>query len=91
MSKIGGYLDQCIAWMKRALDEDADARIMVHCMWGMSRSASVVIAYMMATQRMTLLKSITYVKGKRRVVKPNSGFLCQLLWYEKYLSQRESL
>jgi atypical dual specificity phosphatase len=90
-SNIGGYLDQCIAWIKRALDEDGGARVMVHCMWGMSRSASVVIAYMMATRGTTLLKSLTLVKGKRRVVRPNPGFLGQLIYYEKKLRERESL
>lgn len=90
-SNIVGYLDACIAWMKRALDEDENAKVMVHCMWGMSRSASVVIGYMMATQGMSLLRSFIHVKGKRRVVKPNRGFLGQLKYYERKLIERESL
>jgi atypical dual specificity phosphatase len=90
-SDIGGYFDNCVAWMKRALDKDEDARVMVHCMWGMSRSASVVIAYMMATRRTSLSQSLVHVKGKRRVVRPNHGFLDQLKCYEEKLKQTERL
>jgi len=90
-SNIGDYLDSCIAWIRDALNKDENSRVMVHCMWGMSRSASVVIAYMMATQRMSLLKSLTYVKGKRRIVRPNRGFLGQLILYEAKLNSRERL
>jgi atypical dual specificity phosphatase len=90
-SNIGGYLDSCVAWIKLALETDENARVMVHCMWGMSRSASVVLAYMMATHGMTLLQSLTHAKGKRRVVRPNRGFLGQLLCYEVKLKHREHL
>ena len=90
-SNIGGYLDSCTAWIQRAMDEDENASVMVHCMWGMSRSASVVIAYMMATQGLSLLKSLTHVKGKRRIVRPNHGFLGQLICYEAKLKNRERL
>jgi atypical dual specificity phosphatase len=90
-SNIGGYLDNCIAWIKRALDTDQGSKVMVHCMWGMSRSASVIIAYMMAIGGMPLRKAVTYVKGKRRVVRPNQGFLRQLARYEEKLRRSEKL
>jgi atypical dual specificity phosphatase len=89
-SNIEGYLDSCVTWIKHALDKE-DARVMVHCMWGMSRSASIVIAYVMATRGTSLLRSLSHVRGKRKVVRPNQGFLRQLICYEQKLKQRERL
>jgi len=88
-ANIGGYLDNAVGWIKGALEEEEGegegARVMVHCMWGMSRSPSVVIAYLMATKGMSLLRSMLHVKAKRRIVRPNRGFWHQLLWYEERL------
>jgi len=55
---------------------------MAHCMWGMSRGASIVIACLVCDG---------YVKGKRGVVRPNQGFITQLEGYEQKLKQRELL
>jgi len=60
-------------------------------MVGMSRSPSVVIAYLMVTQEMSLSESLTHVRGKRRIVQPNHGFLDQLRCYEEKLKQRVCL
>ncbi|KAI0915685.1 hypothetical protein AcV5_003538 [Taiwanofungus camphoratus] len=82
-----GYLDHTMAWMQDALRRKG--RVMVHCVWGMSRSASVAIAYLMVTEHMSLEDALKLVKSKRQVVRPNSGFLAQLKVYEKVLRARE--
>lgn len=53
-------------------------RVLVHCNAGVSRSASVCIAYLMFTQRMTFTDAFNLVKSKRECIQPNSGFLRQL-------------
>jgi protein-tyrosine phosphatase len=57
--------------------------IFVHCVAGISRSASVVIAYIMQMENMTLDEAEKFVRSKRPCVKPNEGFETQLKGLEK--------
>lgn len=87
-ANIESHLDACVAWIKEALNGHEDAKVMVHCMWGMSRSASIVIAYAMATKGTALGESLDYVRRKRLIVSPNPGFIVQLRRYGEKLTQR---
>ncbi|XP_072537256.1 dual specificity protein phosphatase 26-like [Salminus brasiliensis] len=53
-------------------------KILVHCHVGVSRSATVVLAYMMLKHSMTLVEAINTVKEGRGII-PNRGFLRQLI------------
>ena len=53
-------------------------QVLVNCFAGVSRSATVVIAYLMYKNKWTIQEAIAFVKSKRRIIKPNSGFICQL-------------
>ncbi|XP_068131049.1 dual specificity protein phosphatase 26 [Hyperolius riggenbachi] len=59
-------------------------KILVHCAVGVSRSATLVLAYLMIYHRMTLVEAINTVKDKRGII-PNRGFLRQLLTLESTL------
>lgn len=59
--------------------------ILIHCVQGLSRSASIVIAYLMIHHKMTLIEAYTLVKMRRPLVKPNPGFIVQLLALEEKL------
>ena len=56
----------------------------VHCLMGISRSATVVCAYLVATTGMTPDEALAAVRAKRGIVSPNVGFLLQL---EEYATQ----
>jgi len=60
-------------------------RVFVHCMLGRSRSAALVIAYLMREQKKTLREAFDLVKSRRTIIKPNSGFMRQLIAYEQRL------
>ncbi|GJQ86525.1 hypothetical protein Trydic_g10425 [Trypoxylus dichotomus] len=60
-------------------------RVLVHCVAGVSRSATFCIAYLMKYHRMTLLEAYNHVKLKRPMIRPNCGFFRQLIEYEKLL------
>ena len=53
--------------------------VFVHCHAGVSRSASIVIYYMMKTQRWSYIQAFQYVKSKRDIINPNQGFARQLV------------
>ncbi|ALX27433.1 hypothetical protein GMAR_ORF58 [Golden Marseillevirus] len=52
--------------------------VLVHCMMGISRSATCVIAYLMLKQGMTLKDALSFVRKRRNCVSPNPGFIKQL-------------
>lgn len=58
-------------------------RVLVHCCQGVSRSTSLVIAYLMWREGQSFEDAFHYVKNARGVTNPNMGFACQLLQCQK--------
>uniref|UniRef100_A0A3Q4BGA6 Dual specificity protein phosphatase n=1 Tax=Mola mola TaxID=94237 RepID=A0A3Q4BGA6_MOLML len=73
---LSRYFFPSADYIQSALDR-AGARVFVHCAVGVSRSASLVLAYLMIHHHHTLLEAINKVK-ERRWIFPNRGFLKQL-------------
>jgi protein phosphatase slingshot len=69
-------------------NRDEGSKILVHCKKGISRSASVVLAFIMKEKGWSLDESFEFVKNKRNCIRPNSGFLKQLEIYQGILDAR---
>ncbi|KAJ8497134.1 hypothetical protein ONZ51_g687 [Trametes cubensis] len=82
------YLDATVRWIHSALG--GGGRVLVHCVWGMSRSASVAIAYLIKARSMSLDEALNLARTRRRVVRPNQGFMAQLKVYERVTRLREA-
>ncbi|XP_034465537.1 dual specificity phosphatase DUPD1-like isoform X1 [Hippoglossus hippoglossus] len=52
-------------------------KVLVHCVMGRSRSATLVLAYLMMKQSLTVVDAIEHVRQQRCIL-PNHGFLKQL-------------
>ncbi|KAG0321145.1 Dual specificity protein phosphatase 10 [Podila horticola] len=60
-------------------------KILVHCQLGVSRSASLVIAYVMKAENKTLTEAYDFVKDRSGVISPNMSLMYQLAEFEKSL------
>ncbi|XP_060238082.1 dual specificity protein phosphatase 13B isoform X2 [Meriones unguiculatus] len=74
-------------YIKEALNIP-QSRVLVHCAMGVSRSATIVLAFLMICENMTLVDAIQTVQAHRDIC-PNSGFLRQLQVLDNRL-RRES-
>ncbi|KAF7363014.1 Dual specificity protein phosphatase 12-like isoform X1 [Mycena venus] len=61
----------------------AQEGVLVHCAQGVSRSATIVTAYLMASHPPLYddVAALAYLRARRPIVQPNSGFLSQLALY----------
>mmetsp|Transcript_2080 Transcript_2080/g.4793 ORF Transcript_2080/g.4793 Transcript_2080/m.4793 type:complete len:183 (-) Transcript_2080:34-582(-) len=64
--------------------------VLVHCFAGVSRSATIVLAYLMRYNAMPLQKAMMLVRSKRSWINPNPGFMAQLRRFEGYLKEQRA-
>ena len=76
------HFGECLNFIK------GDDKVLVHCAAGASRSATIVIAYIMWTKKMPFKDALEFVQQKRLIVYPNSGFRDQLQLFEKELIEK---
>lgn len=72
------YLKQAIAFIEHHADPKRKRNVLVNCAIGMSRSASIVIGYLIHAKNMSYEKAYNYVSKKRPIVRPNRSFRHQL-------------
>ena len=69
------------------IKENKDKNIFVHCVFGKSRSSSVVIFYIMKEKKLNFQDAKNYVKNIRNIVEPNSGFELELnKYYDEHIA-----
>lgn len=73
-----GILESAVSFIKSSLESGV---LLVHCYYGVSRSAAVVIAYLMQKYKISYEEAFEKTKQKRRFVGPNEGFQSQLKLY----------
>lgn len=78
------HVESLFEWFPKTNEFINKAPTLVHCMMGISRSSSIVLAYLMYQKRMNLADAFEHVSLNRRI-SPNTGFCRQLTKYEKQL------
>jgi protein tyrosine phosphatase len=64
--------------------------ILVHCRMGISRSATIIISYIMKRYKIQLDEAIKFVKRKRPIIDPNFDFYISLRKFESELNLDKS-
>ena len=77
------YFGECLLFM-----ED-NKKVLVHCMAGASRSATIIIAYLMWKNQLDFMEAVTLLEQIRPIISPNYGFVRQLQIFEKLLKQHK--
>eukprot|EP01111_Echinosteliopsis_oligospora_P012004 TRINITY_DN4073_c0_g1_i1.p1 TRINITY_DN4073_c0_g1~~TRINITY_DN4073_c0_g1_i1.p1 ORF type:complete len:228 (+),score=65.24 TRINITY_DN4073_c0_g1_i1:119-802(+) len=64
-------------------------RVLVHCLQGMSRSATIASAYVMKALHVSADEAVSILQAKRGIVRPNYGFMIQLEFYGKQMEKQK--
>mmetsp|Transcript_28258 Transcript_28258/g.60185 ORF Transcript_28258/g.60185 Transcript_28258/m.60185 type:complete len:182 (+) Transcript_28258:85-630(+) len=72
-----GNIADAVQFIKDAHECSAENRVLVHCVQGISRSTSVVVAYLVESG-MTLRGAYDHVRQRRKIAAPRANFVEQL-------------
>lgn len=75
------YFPESTAFIEQAIKENHN--ILVHCLAGVSRSPTILTAYLMATRRLRWKEALAIIKQTRPFVNPNPGFIEQLKLFQE--------
>ena len=84
--KIGTWFAQAFEFIGEAAGlcgSGQQAVVLVHCAKGVSRSATLVVMYLMKAACMTLQEALAFTKRHREVIEPNDGFMSELQEFER--------
>ncbi|XP_005522410.1 PREDICTED: dual specificity protein phosphatase 8 [Pseudopodoces humilis] len=90
------YCEKLLPWLDKSIEfidkaKVSSCQVIVHCLAGISRSATIAIAYIMKTMGMSSDDAYRFVKDRRPSISPNFNFLGQLLEYERSLKLLKAL
>lgn len=80
---MNNIFDECFLYIENI--RLMGRRIFIHCNAGISRSPTIVIAYVMKHLKIDFEHAFKLVKKTRSTIKPNAGFLLQLKDYDDCL------
>jgi len=80
---LSPFFDAAVAFIHEARQEGHS--VLVHCQQGVSRSAALVLAYLIKADKKTLTEAYTLLRNKRSSCKVRPNFLKQLVTWEKGL------
>ena len=80
-SQINKYFDECSDFMDDAVNKNG--KVLVHCKCGVSRSTTLIAAYLIKKKNYSADGAIEAIKKSRNCIQANDGFIQQLKNYEE--------
>jgi len=81
------YFEDAIIFIESA--RCSGDKVLVHCQAGVSRSPTIVLAYLMARYNWSMMTAFCYVKSRRHIIAPNFNFMGQLMEFEQRCASGE--
>ena len=86
---INKYFNDTNLFIDNAINNGGN--VLIHCMYGISRSATIACSYLMYKNLISKDDAINIIKDARPIINPNNGFIEQLIIYENYLNRDKLL
>ncbi len=86
--KLIVYFDEIADFIHNACTKE-NGKVLVHCHWGISRSTTSVLAYLIKYHGMSPAQARSFVKQRRNQIYPNDGFMQQLETYAKKITKKK--
>ena len=80
------YLDNIISKNISSMSEHNKNKVLIHCICGVSRSVTILLAYIIKKYNYTPKYALEIVKKHRNIANPNSNFMKQLWIYYENIS-----
>ncbi|XP_045193963.2 dual specificity protein phosphatase 3-like isoform X1 [Mercenaria mercenaria] len=74
--RMSPYFLDAANFIEQALE--SGGKVYVHCMSGVSRSSTIVLAFLLMKRNMAVMDAVKTVRNKRKIL-PNDGFLKELV------------
>ncbi len=75
------YIKECIEFIENS------NKILIHCSCGISRSPTIVIAYLIWKTHSSFNQVLNFVQSRRSSIEPSIGFKKQLKNFEKIIKK----
>jgi len=85
-ANIAQFFDETNTFITNAIRQNG--RVLVHCHGGVSRSTTILIAFMMSYYRLPVHDALSEIKKVRPFAQPNPGFMDQLEMYMFSIQRR---
>lgn len=86
-SRLTNFLDDCCNFIDAATGDPAydesGGIVLINCEWGVNRSATVALAYLICRKNMSLPVALAKLLAVRPIVRPRDGYLEQLIAIEQ--------
>ncbi|KAL1761269.1 protein-tyrosine phosphatase-like protein [Schizophyllum commune] len=82
-AELAAHLPSMVRFIEEALSTSSPAIVLVHCAEGVSRSVAVAAAYLVKAHGRTPMEALRHIAARRRIARPNFGFVQQLHEYAR--------